>query len=243
MIRVLIVASSIVMQAGLAALLSASPLLTVVGTATALLPEHLTTLQPDVVLLEWDAPEEEGAIALPLATDRSGEDQLAETMVSEAALSKILPGILLEASTLPEAEPQIGFVVLVEEVSGAWLNEMLRSPIRGILPQTAAAAEIIAAVEAVAAGLTVLHPDLMELLLSSLAIAPRPIPTSQPLTPREVEVLEMLAEGLGNKTIAKRLNISEHTVKFHVGSIFSKLSASSRTEAVAIGARQGLILF
>ena len=235
MIRVLIVASSIVMQAGLAALLSASPALTVVGTATALLPEHLTTLQPDVVLLEWDSPEEEGAIALSLAED----------LLPEAVLSKILPGISLEASprTLPEAQPQIGFVVLVEEISSAWLSEMLRSPLRGILPQTAAAAEIIAAVEAVAAGLTVLHPDLMELLLSNLAIAPRPMPTSQPLTPREVEVLEMLAEGLGNKTIAKRLNISEHTVKFHVGSIFSKLNASSRTEAVAIGARQGLILF
>ena len=235
MIRVLIVASSIVMQAGLAALLSASPALTVVGTATALLPEHLTTLQPDVVLLEWDSPEEEGAIALSLAED----------LLPEAILSKILPGISLEASprTLPEAQPQIGFVVLVEEISSAWLSEMLRSPLRGILPQTAAAAEIIAAVEAVAAGLTVLHPDLMELLLSNLAIAPRPMPTSQPLTPREVEVLEMLAEGLGNKTIAKRLNISEHTVKFHVGSIFSKLNASSRTEAVAIGARQGLILF
>jgi two-component system, NarL family, response regulator YdfI len=236
-IRVLIVASSIVMQAGLAALLSDSPALTVVGAATALMPDHLTTLQPDVVLLEWDSPEEEGAIALSL-----GEDRLPD------ALSGLLPGVLsgmsLEVSpgTLPEAEPQIGFVVLVEAVSSAWLSEILHSSIRGVLPQTAAAAEIIAAIEAVAAGLTVLHPDLMELLLSRLAIAPRPIPTAQPLTPREVEVLEMLAEGLGNKAIAKRLNISEHTVKFHVGSIFSKLNASSRTEAVAIGARQGLIL-
>jgi two-component system, NarL family, response regulator YdfI len=51
-----------------------------------------------------------------------------------------------------------------------------------------------------------------------------------------------LAEGVGNKTIARRLDISEHTVKFHMGSIFSKLNASSRTEAVIVGARQGLIL-
>jgi DNA-binding NarL/FixJ family response regulator len=57
-----------------------------------------------------------------------------------------------------------------------------------------------------------------------------------------VEVLQMLAEGLGNKAIARRLSISEHTVKFHIGSIFSKLNASSRTEAVILGARQGLIL-
>ncbi|HKC74673.1 MAG TPA: response regulator transcription factor, partial [Chloroflexota bacterium] len=62
------------------------------------------------------------------------------------------------------------------------------------------------------------------------------------LTPREIEVLGMLAEGLGNKTIARRLGISEHTVKFHVGSIFAKLDASSRTEAVTLGARRGLIM-
>ncbi len=221
MIRVLIVASSIVMQAGLAALLSDSSALKVVGTVTTLTAEHLTTLQPDGVLLEWDSPDEEGTIALPLSED-------------------LLPDG--RSGLLPEAEPQIGFVVLVEEISSALLSEMLHSSIRGVLLQTATAAEIIAAVEAVAAGLTVLHPDLMELLLSGMAIAPRQTPTAQPLTPREAEVLEMLAEGLGNKTIAKRLNISEHTVKFHVGSIFSKLNASSRTEAVAIGARQGLIL-
>jgi DNA-binding NarL/FixJ family response regulator len=66
--------------------------------------------------------------------------------------------------------------------------------------------------------------------------------SSETLTNREVDVLSMLAEGLGNKAIALRLNISEHTVKFHIGSIFSKLHASSRTEAVILGARQGLIL-
>jgi DNA-binding CsgD family transcriptional regulator len=69
-----------------------------------------------------------------------------------------------------------------------------------------------------------------------------PAPPAQPLTPREIEVLGMLAEGLGNKTIARRLGISEHTVKFHVGSILAKLDASSRTEAVTLGARRGLIM-
>ncbi|MBD0364164.1 MAG: response regulator transcription factor, partial [Coleofasciculus sp. C3-bin4] len=64
----------------------------------------------------------------------------------------------------------------------------------------------------------------------------------QSLTPREIEVLGMLALGLSNKTIAKRLGISDHTVKFHVSSIFTKLNASTRTEAVAVGARLGLIM-
>nr|WP_228035594.1 response regulator transcription factor [Oculatella sp. LEGE 06141] len=69
-----------------------------------------------------------------------------------------------------------------------------------------------------------------------------PASPSQVLTPREIEVLGMLAEGLGNKAIAKRLSISEHTVKFHISSIFTKFGVSSRTEAVMLGARQGLIL-
>ena len=62
------------------------------------------------------------------------------------------------------------------------------------------------------------------------------------LTNREIEVLGMIAEGLGNKTIAYRLGISEHTVKFHIASIFGKLGANSRTEAVTVALRRGLIL-
>nr|WP_242028103.1 response regulator transcription factor [Pseudanabaena sp. FACHB-2040] len=65
---------------------------------------------------------------------------------------------------------------------------------------------------------------------------------TQPLTNREVEVLTLLAEGVGNKTIARRLTLSEHTVKFHISTIFAKLNVSSRTEAVIVGARLGLIL-
>jgi DNA-binding CsgD family transcriptional regulator len=65
----------------------------------------------------------------------------------------------------------------------------------------------------------------------------------EPLTPREHEVLELLSQGLSNKLIARRLQISEHTVKFHVSSLYTKLDASSRAEAVSRGARLGLISF
>jgi DNA-binding CsgD family transcriptional regulator len=65
--------------------------------------------------------------------------------------------------------------------------------------------------------------------------------TEDPLTAREHEVLGLLAEGLPNKQIARQLGISEHTVKFHVSSVFAKLGAQSRAEAVSIGARNGLI--
>jgi DNA-binding NarL/FixJ family response regulator len=66
-------------------------------------------------------------------------------------------------------------------------------------------------------------------------------PPAEPLTAREAEVLALLSLGLPNKQIALRLQISEHTVKFHIAAIFAKLGAASRTEAVSIGARQGLI--
>jgi DNA-binding NarL/FixJ family response regulator len=99
----------------------------------------------------------------------------------------------------------------------------------------------------VAAGLVVLHP---EALADALAGRPRreALPAravadpAQPLTAREIEVLGMLAEGLGNKTIAVRLGISTHTAKFHVASILAKLGAGSRTEAVTVGMRRGLVV-
>jgi len=81
-------------------------------------------------------------------------------------------------------------------------------------------------------------------LTGHTAIVPRSAPDVAPeaLTPREIEVLVMIAEGLGNRTIAQRLGISEHTVKFHVSAIFAKLGVTSRTEAVKIGIRRGLIM-
>jgi two-component system, NarL family, response regulator YdfI len=126
------------------------------------------------------------------------------------------------------------------------------SAIRAILPTWAGEIEIHAAIEAVSAGLIVIHPEVFSELTagenervtyipedSSRGLPDSPI---QQLSPRESEVLNLLADGLANKEIAWRLKISEHTVKFHVTSIFNKLDASTRAEAVAIGARRGLII-
>ncbi len=137
---------------------------------------------------------------------------------------------------------QAAIVLLVDELPDRTIAELLRAGVRGVITNEATAPEIVGAIVAVAAGLTVLHPDAIEALLPAIP-ATRTLPeaSTQGLTSREVEVLGMLAEGLGNKTIARRLTISEHTVKFHISSIFNKLNASSRTEAVILGARQGLI--
>jgi two-component system, NarL family, response regulator YdfI len=124
----------------------------------------------------------------------------------------------------------------------------LSLPAWGLLPLDATPEELSAAVYALHEGLLVGAPHLMAGLFKST----RSSETGQevgllegpqePLTSRESEVLQLLAQGLANKQIAVSLGISEHTVKFHVSSIYSKLGASSRTEAVSIGARRGLVV-
>jgi len=121
------------------------------------------------------------------------------------------------------------------------LSRALRLGIRGILPVEAPADSLALALEAVSRGLVVLDPRETGIVPAAMgAESAGDLP--EPLTPREKEVLRLLAAGLGNKEIAARLNISGHTAKFHVASILGKLGASSRTEAVSIGMRRGLIL-
>ncbi|MDE3230020.1 MAG: response regulator transcription factor [Chloroflexota bacterium] len=116
----------------------------------------------------------------------------------------------------------------------------------GALPRDAGGEEIMAAIQAVASGLTTLDRSLAQAALSGLArgaAQPEPVgEQDEPLTAREREVLQLLAQGIPNKQIAQRLSISEHTVKFHVSAIMTKLGAASRTEAVTTAARRGLLL-
>ena len=117
--------------------------------------------------------------------------------------------------------------------------ELLRRGYHAVLPREASPFELRAALEAAAAGLMAIDRA------PFLALATERIPsgiTAPSLTRREIEVLRLLSDGLGNKEIATRLNISEHTVKFHVAAILDKMQAGSRAEAVAIGLRSGLIL-
>jgi DNA-binding NarL/FixJ family response regulator len=220
-IRVLLVAASAVARAGLEALLGRSPLLTIVGAVGRgdALADAIESLEPDVVLMAADG----GAAGPPSPT------ALAQLRLSPDASSRAPAVVVLADSPTPE-----------------WSAEVLRAGVRGLLPEDATADEIYAAVEAAAAGLVSFPAELTGSLLGlpSRAPASRAAGTTlaQPLSPREHEVLGMLAEGLGNKQIAGRLGISEHTVKTHVASILAKLDAYTRAEAVAIGARLGMIL-
>jgi len=156
------------------------------------------------------------------------------------------PDVVLAALPSEEIPPQPGnrvppLVLLTQEAQPVWTPEALRQGVRALLPRDVSQAQILAAVEAAVNGLAVLDPQDLDALLTSALPAHEAAQTSA-LTARELEVLRMLAEGAANKIIAWKLGISEHTVKFHVASILSKLNASSRTEAVTIGIRNGLVL-
>ncbi len=137
---------------------------------------------------------------------------------------------------LPPGPPVVALVP-----DGALARQAFAAGARGALLRDASARRIARAIDAVLDGLVVLDDELAE-------EAMRPpmssgLTTMEPLTPRELEVLEQLALGLSNKDIASRLGVSPHTAKFHVNSLISKLGATSRTEVVAMAARAGLVTF
>ncbi len=194
-------------------------------------------------------------IAAGSAVVRAGLESLAasspaiELVGAYADLSTVddlQPDVVLAAVSAGEIPvPRDGagpaYVLLAGEAPPPWTHEALRSGVRAVLRRDASAPEILAAVEAAAAGLAAIDPQELEGLLPAAALAQGSL-ESPSLTARELEVLAMMAEGAANKTIAWKLSISEHTVKFHVASVLTKLNASTRTEAVTIGIRRGLVL-
>jgi len=134
-------------------------------------------------------------------------------------------------------------VVLSDRSEPGRLAEALQAGVRAILPSDASPDQIVAGLKATAVGLMVFHPAEVDAMFPAAEAASGTLAELiEPLTPRESEVLQMLASGLANKEIATRLAISDHTVKFHVASILGKLGAASRTEAVTLGIRRGLVL-
>jgi DNA-binding NarL/FixJ family response regulator len=147
----------------------------------------------------------------------------------------------------PEGEGERPALVVLGPVTG---DERLAVELAGrgwaYLPRDAGGEQLVAAIRAAGSGLVTLDPVLGAHLLGrpeagAAGALPAPDGVESELTVREREVLGLVAEGLANKAIARRLGISEHTVKFHVAAILSKLGAGSRTEAVRLGAQRGLV--
>ena len=172
---------------------------------------------------------------LILAKSETEAAELAELIAEDERMQVVEsdPDVVLAAGTTVSFETPA--VVLSEG------TDDYGHSVRAYLPPDAAAAEILAAIAAVGQGLVVLTQVQAERLLPARSQRENLPRLVEALTPREIEVLRLMADGLVNKEIADRLGISEHTAKFHVASILGKLQASSRTDAVARGMRRGLI--
>ena len=139
------------------------------------------------------------------------------------------------AADLEEGLAMVALIPDPEQAAAAW-----SAGVRGLLLRDVEPGRLLATIEAVARGLAVMEPGLLESLSPAGSLSePRP---ADDLTPRELEVLQLIAEGLANRAIAQELAISEHTVKFHVNAIMTKLGAQSRTAAVVRATRLGLIM-
>lgn len=250
LIRVVVVASSGVMQAGLETLISADSDLEVVGRAASLADLALSSsVQADAADRLLDVSLD---VSSDLLSEATADVMLGNSLDGSAADVIVAYWQTLQIDRLPfwNDTDDLSFQVnnpavllLVEDWQPEAIAPALQLGVRGILPIEVTSSEMIVTIQAVAIGLTVLHPDITASLLTHWPASTRsPVDPIPALTSREIEVLSMLAEGLGNKAIARRLTLSEHTVKFHISSIFSKLGVSSRTEAVIVSAKQGLIL-
>jgi DNA-binding NarL/FixJ family response regulator len=211
-LRVLVVADNLLARAGLAALLGDSESINLVGQVAG--SESLAS-DIDIYrpgLLIWDFGWQPDEARAAFSA-----------LIDEAGADDMLPVLAL----LPDER-------LAADVA-ALLNLL---PAGGLLLRETDSDQLVAALLALAMDLFVFDP-LLHILPAQEAV---PEPLAEPLTPRELEVLQLLAEGLANKMIARQLDISDHTVKFHVNAILTKLNAQSRTEAVVRATRLGLII-
>lgn len=174
----------------------------------------------------------------------------AESLLQDAEADAVLidttgeqPEQFVETVVESGLPSELAVVLLADPLPRASLAAALGAGVRAVLPRSVSQDQLLAALQAVASGLIVVDSADVEAAFPAFSPGFRPLgELAEPLTRRESEVLQMLAAGLGNKEIAVRLAISGHTVKFHVASILGKLGAETRTEAVSLGIRRGLVL-
>jgi DNA-binding NarL/FixJ family response regulator len=221
-LRVLIVADDPLARAGLAAMVTGLPDCRVVGQSSgdADVVTALDVYQPDVVL--WDMGWEplNAAASVPIAPAPGTDERW-------PALARLM-------EVRDTGHPVVVLVADEAQATALWAGG-----VRGLLLREVSAAKLVSALGAAVQGLVVLEEPLVNAILP--ASQPQPAQVTTLLTPREFDVLHLLAEGLPNKIIADRLQISEHTVKFHVNALMDKLHAQSRTEAVVRAIRAGLL--
>jgi DNA-binding NarL/FixJ family response regulator len=217
-IRVLIADDQAMVRQGFGALLAAQPDLLVVGDAAngADAVTAARRLDPDVVLMDVRMPVLDGLEA-----------------------TRRLIG------TRPEGSERPKVLILTTFDLDDYVYEALRAGASGFLLKDAPAADLVHAVRIVAGGEALLAPSVTRRLIAEFAARPsrdRPRPTSlSVLTPRETEVLRLIARGLSNGEIADSLVVAEQTVKTHVGRILAKLNLRDRAQAVVLAYETGLV--
>ncbi len=230
-LTVFIVAGSAIMRAGLESVLQNNEDFAVTGSAA------------DISAAPFDFSVGQSADVILVSVER--EQNFSELLVALSGNPEDLEPPATVALLPPELQTQ------------EYFTKALQNGVRGILPHDASTNEIMAAVTSAANGLVSLLPEMLEEIFLATTNGTanewntasendkQNFPSDdliEALTPREAEILEMLGEGASNKSIAYQLDISEHTVKFHVASIFAKLGVNTRTEAVTRALRRGLIL-
>jgi len=253
MADVVICAAQSVMRAGLSAMVSGRVSGTTTGTIAEVvgqvdslqaLGKWLQTQRADLAVVELSAL---GAVDLAAIFDIvdafSDETFPGETFLDGTRLSVL--GLVNDGSAIAPIS-----------LAPTSLLPLIGTGTVSLVPVGVSAHELRAAITAILSGFTVFHPDITDMLSLASTTALDPLASDslastaeslsdlaiEPLTPREIQVLNQLAGGLTNKAIAIALHISEHTVKFHISSLLSKLNVTSRTEAVTVGIRAGLVM-
>ena len=213
-IRVLIVDDQTVVREGLAAILRTDPEIDVVGLAGdgREALELVPTAQPDVVLMDLKMPRMNGVQA---------------------------------TRELRQAWPEIYVLILTTYAEEDWLFDAIRAGAAGYLLKDTRRADLVAAIKGTAQGKAFLDPSVAGKVMvhaaSSAAVAEETRAPAIDLTEREVEILNMLAQGLSNPEIAERLHLAPGTVRNYVSSILAKLGVSDRTQAAVLAVRWGLV--
>ena len=182
--------------------------------------------------------------------DEAGDGDEAVVLATELRPDVVLMDVMMPNSTgieacprIRAAVPEVKFVMLTMSVDEADLFEALKAGATGYLLKEIAVTDIARAVRAIAEGQSFINPAMAIKLLGEFAElakqekAPRAAPAIPELTPRETEVLKLLARSLNNREIGERLFITENTVKNHVRNILEKLQVHSRTEAAIYAVR------
>jgi DNA-binding NarL/FixJ family response regulator len=205
-----------------------------------LVDDHTVVRQSVRVMLEAEA---DLVVVGEAGEGRAGVRGIAATLPAVAIIDLKMPG-LPGIAAIPEilaASPRTGIIVFTMYDNASYVHEAMHAGASGYVLKSASKEELVRAVRAVHAGAGFLQAEVTKPLLRRLAADARSAGSAATLTLREIEVVELLAQGKSNKAIGHVLGIAEETVKTHLKRLYEKLGAADRAQAVAIALRQQLI--